>query len=54
MQDALRHTENIYSEMLGVSELIHMIYNWYLQLELLELREEMRMTDMLNSKMYFI
>lgn len=53
MQDALRHMENIYSEMLGISEFVHMIYNRYLQLELLKLREEMRMTDMLNNKMYF-
>lgn len=54
MQDALRHMENIYSEMLGISEFIRMIYNRYLQLELLELREELRMTDMLNNKMYLI
>lgn len=54
MQRALRHMENTYSEMLGLSEFIHMIYNRYLQLELLELREEKRMTDMLNNKMYFI
>lgn len=54
MQVALRLMENIYYEMLGISEFICMIYNSYLQLELLELREEMRMTDMLNNKMYFI
>lgn len=27
MQDVLRHMEDIYFEMLGISEFIHMIYN---------------------------
>lgn len=27
MQDALRHIEDIYFDMLGISEFIHMIYN---------------------------
>lgn len=44
--------KNIYSQMWGISEFIRVIYNRYLQLEVVELREEVSMTDMLNDKMY--
>ena len=54
MQDVLAHVENIHSEILGIAEFIHVIYNRYLPLELSELKEEVRMSDMLNNKMYFI